>query len=550
VYLCAAILLGGAALRVWQYAARTSLWLDELALARNILDRPLPRLLGDPLAYDQVAPPGFLLAERLVVLALGDGELQLRLVPFISGLATLPLFYLLAARTLRGAALPLGVALFALAEVFVRFAALAKQCEVDLAVGLVLAVLAVRWREGRSRPAALALAIAGLTLVWFSFSSIIVIAAIGVALLICEWVERGPADVKDLWPVGLAWGLAIAGAAAYGFLTVTPATREFMRVYWERHLLPTSGGLAGDAGWLWRELRNLFGVNLHYALPSLFPLLAIIGAASLFNRRRDLAVLLNAPLVMALGAASVRVYPFEGRLVPFVIPPLLLLLAEAADWIQRKLPARLGLLRWSGIVLTAGVSVAAIWEFRPVYRPHDARPLLERVRRQWQLGDALYGYYAAWQALEYYGPRLRFAPADITIGGCHRAEPDQYFLELDQFRGQPRLWILFTLGYNGPREKAAILTYLDVIGTRLDSFVVEPGPSRPIGGEGSAFLYLYDLSRPERFVFATAARSLATATIPPPSPFQCRHGPAVPRPELGSARYHYLAGQVEADGRR
>ena len=36
-----AIVLVGAALRLWQYAAGTSLWWDELAVAQNIIGRPM-----------------------------------------------------------------------------------------------------------------------------------------------------------------------------------------------------------------------------------------------------------------------------------------------------------------------------------------------------------------------------------------------------------------------------------------------------------------------------------------------------------------------------
>ena len=53
-----ALLLVGAGLRLWRYFANASLWIDEIALAENVLRRPLSALLRQPLALDQVAPPG------------------------------------------------------------------------------------------------------------------------------------------------------------------------------------------------------------------------------------------------------------------------------------------------------------------------------------------------------------------------------------------------------------------------------------------------------------------------------------------------------------
>src|ERR1700682_3148553 len=64
----------GAGLRLWQYFANTAMWLDEVAVARNILDRSLWDLLTLPLAYDQTAPKGFLLVEKIAVSFFGGSD--------------------------------------------------------------------------------------------------------------------------------------------------------------------------------------------------------------------------------------------------------------------------------------------------------------------------------------------------------------------------------------------------------------------------------------------------------------------------------------------
>ena len=75
--LTTAFVVLGVALRVWNFVAVSSLWLDEILLSRNILGRGVWQLLTEPLQLDQVAPPGFLLVEKLTVLALGGHELSL-----------------------------------------------------------------------------------------------------------------------------------------------------------------------------------------------------------------------------------------------------------------------------------------------------------------------------------------------------------------------------------------------------------------------------------------------------------------------------------------
>ena len=45
-YAIFAFLITGVVLRLWQYLANSAQWLDEVAVSRNILDRPLGSLLA------------------------------------------------------------------------------------------------------------------------------------------------------------------------------------------------------------------------------------------------------------------------------------------------------------------------------------------------------------------------------------------------------------------------------------------------------------------------------------------------------------------------
>ncbi|HEX9605883.1 MAG TPA: hypothetical protein VF962_01510, partial [Gemmatimonadaceae bacterium] len=84
--------LAGAVLRLWQYAGGASLWVDELAIARNLIDRPIQSLLTEPLAPVQVAPRGFLLLEKIIVNVCGPNDFAMRLLPLLASLASLVVF--------------------------------------------------------------------------------------------------------------------------------------------------------------------------------------------------------------------------------------------------------------------------------------------------------------------------------------------------------------------------------------------------------------------------------------------------------------------------
>jgi hypothetical protein len=117
----------GFVLRVWQYAANTSLWYDEISIARNITQRSLGDLVSGPLQYTQIAPVGFIVAVKMVTLVLGTSDLAVRFVPFVRGIVGLLLFHRLAERALPSTAAIIGVALFAIALPLIRYTAELKQ---------------------------------------------------------------------------------------------------------------------------------------------------------------------------------------------------------------------------------------------------------------------------------------------------------------------------------------------------------------------------------------------------------------------------------------
>ncbi|MBC7929155.1 MAG: glycosyltransferase family 39 protein, partial [Rubrivivax sp.] len=166
----------GVALRLWQYAANTSLWFDEIALADGILTLDLWNLLTAPLPYNQVAPRGFLLAEKFVVAALGPSDYALRLFPLVCSLVSLVVFARLVTRMLDGVGPLAAVVLFATAAPFIACGALVKQYSTDVCVAVVLwwvvyeliSQPVTRYRAGWA-------ALLGSILIWFSHPGVLMV---------------------------------------------------------------------------------------------------------------------------------------------------------------------------------------------------------------------------------------------------------------------------------------------------------------------------------------------------------------------------------------
>ncbi|HEX8407946.1 MAG TPA: hypothetical protein VF883_03720 [Thermoanaerobaculia bacterium] len=529
-----ALMLLGAVLRLWQWAAGGSLWLDEISLARNILGRSLGELLTPPLAYDQVAPPGFLAAVKLSTLAFGGGERAFWLVPLIAGLVALVLFRRLAERILRGLAVPLAVALFAVAAAMIRYSAEVKQYGLDAAaaIGLTLLAFDLRARDRTTGELLLAGA-AGLAVIWFSQASALVMAGLGAALAIVWLLERDRRTGRALLTTVPIWAVASLIAVITGARSMTPATRAFMQDFWRGGFLPLPPRLSTAASWLWECLRGLFADpwTLRYPFAAAFGILALLGIVALWRQRRDAALLIAAPFVVSLLAATAQQYPFRTRLVVFLIPSALLAVAAGAGWIADLAGRRSTIAAAALAILAFAPPAYTLIDGRLPLRIDDYAPLYAHLQANRRPDDVVYVSFLANSSAIYYGPRFGLQRADYHLGACDRNDTRAFLRDLDRFRGRPRVWLLTkpSPGLRIPRE--TMRRYLATIGTLRDELKVRSAVGDPLS------LELYDLSDPARLRTASAATFPAPEMLKYPKP-GCRDwsGDARPRPPASASR--------------
>jgi hypothetical protein len=485
------LLLAGAALRLWQYLAKTSLWIDEIAVAENVIHAPLSSLLGKPLALDQVAPPGFLAALKGAVEIFGPNELALRLFPLLGGLAALVLFALLSRRVLAGWTAVFATALFALAPSLIAYSAEVKQYSSDVAATLLLTLVALRLRDvPQSRARLLVAGLIGMAAVWFSQPAVLTVAGLGAGL---AWIALGrggwPA-LRPLLPVLGLWAASAAAATALGLHSLTFATREYLQSFWEPSL-PRPTVVA----------------------------LVLLGSAVLWKKRPQAAPLLVGPAAVALAAAAAHRYPFSGRAILFLMPVALLAAADASESLVTGLVG-LRVPRPVGAALFAIALAVTTGRHLPVYRQEETRTVLLGLSARRQPGDVLYVYYGAERALRFYGPQVGIEPSEATFGGCHRGQPREYLRELDRFRGRNRVWVVVAHAISSLAEQPNIHGYLARIGTRREGL-------EAVGATAE----LYDLSDPERLQSSTAETyPLSQGNPELAARFACGHGPLAVAP--------------------
>jgi len=501
----------GVVLRLWQYISAPSLWIDEAALARNIIDRPVRALFG-PLDYAQVAPPGFLLIEKAAVLTLGSSECVLRFFPLICGLAALLAFARLTHHLFDDWAAPFAAGMFALGAPFVFLASQVKQYSSDILASVVV-LAATIWmrRQPDSIRRSLMLGLVGAVAVFFSQPACFIVAGIGTALALLHVLERPRPAMGPLAIVGIMWGLAFSAAIVIGVRAMSPTDRLYVHWYWGAGFWPVPPRKASDLLWPFEQLTYAFGAfgsgprrtngGLNYPWSPLFAVMTLVGLFAIWKKRRDVALFLVAPALWTLAASASQLYPFTGRVLTFLEPGFLLATAAGARYALEIWPNRMQLATPALLAVLGGSPVFAAVRGLPPERVEHIRPIVAAVARQLQPGDAVYVYYGAGQATLYYAPMFGLARGTLTVGRCSMANPKAYLRDADRFRGRPRVWILATHLIRNTGELQVLTDYLDAIGRRVNSMIVPATTGLPAQ---AAYLYLYDLSDADRLHAASS----------------------------------------------
>jgi hypothetical protein len=500
---CTIVALVGTFLRLYQYAINRSLWVDEAMLALNIVDRSFAGLTR-PLDYDQGAPIGFLLVEKTITQLFGDQDYVLRLGPLFAGILAIYLMYKVSRSYLQGMGSLVALGLFAVSWSLTYYASELKQYSSDVLVTLLLLLVAGKCLNDDPKPKHLAiLAFTGAIAIWMSHPAIFVVFGIGLALGL-DYVWRKDWR-KVAWLGAALLPVTISFVGLYFFSLRILASNAGLLDYWRSGFMPMPPWRNLD--WLGNAfaglLRLALGIGSKQVVALIVTLVAIVpGCLSIFFRKWPVALILTAPVPAVLVASALGKYPFQGRMVLFMVPIVILLIAEGVER-GRTMLHRLN--PWLASAIWIVFCVFLLYQparvaYRRVLRPStkdDVKAVMSYLDDRRLDSDSVYVYYGAAPAFEYYAPFYGLSRDDYLVGIASREEPDKYLQDMAQLEGRARVWLVFSHNCWGciVNEEAFFLEHLDAAGSKVDEFQAE-----------GASLYLYDLSTQEpqdiRFLFS------------------------------------------------
>ena len=479
----------GIIVRLIQYISNRSLWADEAVLALNIVNRSYSELT-QPLDYDQVAPIGFLWIEKFLVNLLGDNEYALRLFPLVAGILSLFICAMIARRYLDNLGRVIAILLFSTLSPIVYYSTEVKQYSTDIFITLLLCYLLAPYGKNKlttSRTIVNSILVA--ISLWLSHPAIFILVAMVLVNIVDFLIDKDANQLKGKIII-YASGLLSFSIFYFGFLNQANDNQNLLASWGDafpNHPLNVIWYLDAFCKFFYKPLGFEVGLDV------IGIILFILGCFSYFHKNKIILCTLLFPLLTTLAGAGLQFYPFRSRVVLFLAPFFIIAIAEGINWFS-KLKLQRPIAIFLAFLITITIAYPVVESSIIVVKPRqkeEIKQVMDFIQEREQPQDVLYIYQRGIYQFLYYAEKYGYQPGDYILGvddldqydgrKLSDAEWQRYKKDLDNLRGNARVWVLFSHAIRNSEYKP-IKKYLDTIGTEIDFFEAK-----------GAFVHLYNL---------------------------------------------------------
>lgn len=514
------IICVGVVLRLVRYLYNPSLWFDESNIAIDIISRPISELINPSPDYNQAYPLAFMILTKLFIQFMGTSEYVIRLFPLITSILSLFFFYRVAKNYLNSNSVAIALGLFAVLDTLVFESSNLKPYSSDVLCTLVIFTLASYFQnKNLNMTRSILFGISGALAIWFSNPSVFVLAGVGASLVVFSLIDKSWKEAGKLLISYSMWILSFIA----NYLLYLRSLKANFSVGMEQILafqdayMPVPPTSVAEVKWFMELFFDVFSNPISMPLVGVAALAFLVGCFSLYREKRRTFIIVISPIAVTFLAGALHQYAFKGRFILFLLPLMLLIIAEGAEYIRNATFQNSRVIGTVFIIFLFlhPVTLSAYRVIKPFYW-EDMRPVLEYVQDKWQEGDIIYVHYYAQYPFDYYTNHYpepyRFEKDEYIIGIAPRGwyrnyrkqdafkyyDPEApvkqssseifnlYHKELDKLKGKKRVWLLFTAAIpkNGIDEERFLIYHLEKSGRQLDYH----------GSSGISAVYLYDLS--------------------------------------------------------
>lgn len=327
-FLIATIALLGIIFRLKSYLYLPSLWHDECSLAVSIITRNISGMFM-PLEHNQCAPLLFMMLTKIVTALFGEGEFQMRLIPFLSGILSIFVFYILSKKVLSTKfSVAVALLLFVINANLIYYSAEFKQYSTDLLIVMwAVIVLSNLNFKTNSYKKLLGYSLSSIIFLLLSFPAAFAIFA----SFICSIFN----SEKKSYTKMFTYLLPIFGIGfVYYLFVLHPNTASQMATYndyWKDGFLNTS--LKSFLLLAKGNFDFMFKPN-NFALFGL--ILFFVGVFKSAKEKNKYGMICLLVILTALIAALLHFYPIKERVALYLIPIIILFVAKPLDFVRKS----------------------------------------------------------------------------------------------------------------------------------------------------------------------------------------------------------------------
>lgn len=374
------ILVVGLLWRLLFYLWDVSLWHDELMLASTIVQRGLLGML-QPLENSQAAPLLFLFSVEAVTGLFGESEKMLRLVPLLCSCLALSWMCYFAKKYLDPLVAVFACSIIAFANPLIAYAVNFKPYSGDLLASVI--ALHMFTISVKSRRMHIVRALLVVSLPWFSFPSIFVIAGLTAGHGLYSLSRRDYSEVLRTSLLGICGLLSFL---IYYFLLIkSVSVNDTLVNFWVHFYF--------DAPWFSGRNYQIFDTGVHYIVNVMTawttPVFILGGLLGLWKNPKG-----TLPSIMVIAvvvvASALDLYPFCQRLLIFLYPFFTIVIGQWFVFVShsRKLRGGVGLCVIAAVFMNHFSKNWRSTVDSPVYQ--EVRESFEYVEEHRTLEDSIY----------------------------------------------------------------------------------------------------------------------------------------------------------------
>lgn len=509
------VLIGlGVFFRLFHFFDNRSLYIDELFLGASLVKMDFLQLAQPMLDYEQKAPLGYLWMSRLAVVLFGTGEMALRLFPLLCGLASLFVFLPVARYFLKPLGVVVAMGILAAAPPIIYHAVEAKQYSTELFATVLVLYLYIKLHDKKGIGSLLLWGLSGAVILWFSFSSIFVLAGMAFAICVSFILKR---EWNLLFRSMIPFTMWLFSFALNYFLFIYQYADSEWLMYWfeiRNSFMPFPPTSLVDLKWFFLKIFSVLHHPLGlswYDLPpyhnpiirilarvSVFPLILLgIGLVSYYRKDSKLFMILIFPVLLTMLASGLKLYPFMDRLIMFLVPLLIIFVAQGCEKATHFFPATAKWRYLLPVLLLLGplanstnllFNTNLFGEYKKSYQLET----LSYINDRYQEGDVVYIYWNNLVGYRFYKDTEGFK-YEAVEGKDYRLAANNltdYYKMLDAdiaaLKGNKRVWLVYSNGigfnigdfdeqpawyYTEDNTRKTLFDKFDAMGNEVDSFL-------------------------------------------------------------------------------